>query len=271
MAARDLSELSDQNILMDELVQDRQLGVIRKNVQRVDHVLFGMFELAEKINRGAAYYGAKAQALDRGLSEEQAIKYAKRIVRETQFAFGAVDTPVWMNDDLVKTLTQLQSYNLKQAEFLKRMLGQKDFVGLMRYSGASFAFLYTIGKLFGMTPAQLVPTIGLGGAPLTSTLSSVAGLSASDPQTKAKAITQLQRNFFTLLPAGAQLRKTLQGAHDLERGADLTPAGHVRYPVNPDDALQALLFGPSSLPQAQKYFGSVGKKKTAPEGNPYNQ
>lgn len=271
MVTRNLDELYAQNILSDELVQDRNMGVMKKGMQRVDKGLFALFEVAEKINRGAAYWGAKAQAIDKGLSEEQAMKYAKRIVRETQFAFGAVDTPVWLNDDVVKTLTQLQSYNIKQFEFLSRMAKQKDFAGLVRWTAASLGMVYSIGRLFGMTPQQLIPTLGLGGAPVTSTAIGASQALSSDPQTHAKGVSQLQRNLMTLVPGGAQLRKTLQGAHDLARGKDVTATGRFRFRVPSDAQTRArvLLFGPSALPQAQEYYNSLGKKQ-ATTGNPLN-
>lgn len=268
MAARDLSELHDNNVLSDQLIGDRQTSAIKRTMQAVDSTLFAHYTLTEAINRGSVYFGAKAKALAEGLSEEQAIKYGKRMVRETQFSFGAVDTPVWLNDDVVKTLTQLQTYNVKQTEMLGRMLHQKDFAGLIRFSAASFAMLYTIGRLFGMTASQIVPSIGLGGSPVVSSALAAAGLGSSNSQTHAAAVSQLQRNFFSLIPAGAQIRKTLQGAHDLSRGGDFTTAGKFRYRVGPEDTARALLMGPGSLPQAQKYHNSLGKKK-APTGNPF--
>lgn len=84
-----------------------------------------MFEKAEMINRGGAYYGAKTKALNQGMSEQQAINYAKDIVAKTQFKFGGVHTPVAMGSDLVKTLLQFQTYGLKQAEFLGERLKTK--------------------------------------------------------------------------------------------------------------------------------------------------
>lgn len=271
MLTKNIDELYDQNILSDELVQDRNIGLIRKGAQKVDKALFSLFETAEKINRGAAYYGAKSKALARGLSDSEATKYAKRIVRETQFAFSSVDTPVALNDDVVKTLAQLQSYNLKQMEFLGRMIRQKDFAGMIRWTASTLAFLYTIGRTFGMTANQVIPTVGLGGAPFTSTMLAIPGLFSKDAQTKAKAQSQLQRNLMSLVPGGAQIRKTVQGAEALAQGGSFTPTGKFRFRVDSKDALQALIFGPSVLPQAQNYYQNVGKKKaTTSAGNPFD-
>lgn len=263
IVSRNLDELEREGILSDELIQDKNMSAIKKTMQTVDNGLFSLFQMAEKINRGSAYFGAKAKALDKELSEEEAVKYAKRIVRETQFAFGAVDTPVALNDDVVKTLSQLQTYNVKQAEFLSRMLLQGDYLGLLRWTGASLGMVYTIGRLFGMTPSQIIPTIGIGGAPLTSAAIGVGEALSGDAQTHAKGVSQIWRSGASVFPAGAQIRKTLQGAADLQRGKDVTAKGQFRFRVDHKDAIQALLFGPSSLPQAQKYYDSIGKKKAS--------
>jgi hypothetical protein len=282
MMSNNLQELYDVHVLDDQLVQDRFRKAIEQSTKytgfKLDDALFSFFQTAEKINRGSAYFGAKAKALSEGLSEEQAIKYAKRIVRETQFAFGAVDTPVALNDDLVKTLFQLQTYNVKQAEFLGRMAKQKDFLGLTRWSLGSFVMLMTLGKLIGMTPRQLIPTIGFGGAPLTSTVNALTGVAggptifAQNPQDKAAAENQLKRNLFTLLPGGAQIRKTLQGAGVLLKGKDTTPKGKTRFEIDnhdPATIIRALLFGKSNLPEAQEYYDSLDQKKpAAATGNP---
>jgi hypothetical protein len=270
MASRNLDELAANHVIDDQLIQDRNMGVGKRTMQKLDNGLFSLFQFVENINRGSAYFGAKAKGLHEGLSEEEAIKYAKRIVRETQFAFGAIDTPVFLNDDVVKTLTQLQSYNIKQVEFIGRMIKQKDFAGLARFTAASFGMLYTIGRLIGMTPRQLIPTIGIGGAPLTSTAIGIGDLFSPDAQTRAKGQSQLQRNFMSLFPAGSQVRKSLQGAHDLERGYDATPGGKPRYKVEGKDALRALVFGPSSLPQAQDYYNKSKAPAQSGGSNPYN-
>ena len=40
-----------------------------------------LFELAEKINRGSAYFGAKARALSKGMSEQQAVQEGINMAR----------------------------------------------------------------------------------------------------------------------------------------------------------------------------------------------
>src|SRR5262249_26172422 len=115
-AARE--ELVREGILNNGFIQDRAMSAAKRTMEKLDKGLFVFFDTAEKINRGSAYLGAKAKALRMGKTEAQAIEYAKQLVRDTQFSFGSVDTPVALRSDLAKTLGQFQSYTTKQLEFL---------------------------------------------------------------------------------------------------------------------------------------------------------
>lgn len=272
LMSRNLDELYDNHVLEEEFVQDQKVGVYKTALQKLDPILYGLFEQAEKINRGAAYFGAKSKAVGMGMDESAAVDYAKRIVRETQFAFGSIDTPVALNDDIAKTLTQLQTYNIKQIEMLARMAKNKEFAGLIRFTIGSVVAVNTIGKLFGMNLLQqLFPTVGIGGAPISSLASHVVGAFSSNTQTKASAISGLQSDAASLFPAGAQIRKTVQGLNAYYAGKDVTPTGKTRYtiPHNILTGLQAGFFGKSALPQAQEYYNAIGKPKAA-KGNPFD-
>lgn len=274
LTTNNLKELYTNGVLADDLLTDQKIGVYKTLLQKADKGLFYMFEAAEKINRGAAYFGAKSMAINRGASEQEAINFAKRMVRETQFAFGNVDAPVIMSSDIAKTLLQLQTYNVKQVEFLARMIKNKEYGGLVRFSLASFGFLYTIGRLFGMTPQQLIPSVGLGGGPFGNALSTLVGVfnPNATQQERDQAKADAGRIFATLIPAGAQLRKTVGGLEVYNAGKDVTPTGRTRFKVPHDflTGLRATLFGKSSLPQAQKYYASIGKKSTS-SGNRFDQ
>ena len=64
------------------------------------------------------------------------MEFGREIVRKTQFSFGSIDTPVGLQSDIAKTLTQFQSFTIKQGEFLTEMAMDKNFVGLIRYAVA---------------------------------------------------------------------------------------------------------------------------------------
>lgn len=267
LATGNMAELYEHGILDEAIVQDRKIGVYKTLLQRLDPVLYKMFDTAEKINRGAAYFGAKAKAIDKSLPEDQAIKYAKRMVRETQFSFSAVDSAVALGGDAVKTALQLQNYNIKQIEFFSRMLQNKEYAGLARWTVASLAFVYSIGRAFDMTPAQLVPGIGIGGgsgSPMLNMIDGLAHLGDSNTTKRAAAITELQNTAIQAIPAGNQIKKTVQGISAYAKGKDVTPAGHTRYiiPHDTQHLIQAALFGKSALPEAQAYYKKLGNPKS---------
>jgi hypothetical protein len=271
LTTRNLDELFEHGILDDALIEDRKLGVYKSLLQKFDGTLFKFFDLAEKINRGAAYFGAKSKGLAQGMTEAEAVDFGRRIVRETQFAFGNVDTPLMLSSDLAKLGFQLQSYNFKQIEFLKNMVKNKEFAGLIRFSAASIGMVYTIGQMFGMKPSDIIPTVRFGGSPFGNFFSGLYDMVAGNAQEKTQAKQKFGATLSAFVPAGSQIRKTIQGIEAFNKGKDTTATGRTRYKIEqtPGNAFRAALFGKSSLPAAQEYYDSIGKKKkktAAPAG-----
>lgn len=264
LTTRNLDELFKNGILDDALIQDRKIGIYKSIMQKADPILFKFFDLAEKINRGSAYYGAKAKFIAGGATEAEAIDKAVRLVRETQFAFGNLDSPVIMSSDLAKLAFQLQTYNIKEIEFLKNMVKNKEWGGIIRFIAGSLVTIGTIGKLFGMKLSDVIPTVRLGGSPSGSLLTGLSDLVNGNAQTKASAKKQIGNAILDFLPAGAQLKKTVQGIGAYQQGKDTTPTGKTRFtiPQNPASFIQNALFGKSSTPEAQQYYNSFGSKKS---------
>lgn len=265
MATGNLKDLKLSGVLDEAFSsQDRRLGIKMGILQRIDPGLFGGLKLSELINRGSTFYGAMAKAGDKGLSPAESLKYARRMVRETQFSFDQVDTPVWLSGDVAKTLAQGQSYNSKQIEFLTRMVKNKEFGGLVRYSLATLAFMQTIGSIYGMTVDELFPTVGVGGNPFLRSVKDVGDLGFGNVQEKAKATSDLWQLAASLFPAGAQIRKSIQGVSAVEAGRSKSASGKtVQYviPKTTGNAVRAGLFGKSSLPQAQAYYYKLDHPK----------
>lgn len=271
LVTNNLDELTERGILQDDLIQDQKIGVYKSLLQKLDKGLFYMFETAEKINRGAAYYGAKAKYIGEGKTEEEAVDLAKRLVRKTQFAFGNIDSPVIMSSDLAKTIGQLQTFNIKQIEFLKNMIKNKEYAGLVRFTTGSLAMVYTIGRLFGMTPADLVPTIRTGGTVLGNAFGVLTGLLSTDEQKRSAAKAKIGQTLSTFIPAGSQIRKTFSGIKAVMQGKDTTPTGRVRFkvPQTTGNYIRAGLFGKTNLDEAQQYYNNIGKPK-AKSGNRFS-
>lgn len=230
-----MKELIDEGIFENGFIQDRVLSSFKKKAQAIDKGLFFLFDTAEKINRGAAYWGAKSKALAQGMSENKARDYAKEIVRKTQFLYDTVDTPVGLSSDTVKTLTQFGTYSVKQMEFLASMAKDKNYAGLIRYALSGLAFTYTIGRAFDMKPEELVPFYGSikrGQLPFGQPPSlkapweiTKALVDAPDrfgnPRNLEKKLSDIGSSAVGLVPGGIQMKKLFKEPKEEEKKSGL--------------------------------------------------
>lgn len=279
------NELERVGVLRDTMIQDRTLNATKKTLENMDKGLWVLFNMAEKINRGAAYYGAKSRALAKGMNEKQATQAGIDLARQTQFTFGSVDTPVALQGDIAKTALQFQSYNVKQAEFLGEMAKNKEFAGIARYIGANLAMVYTIGKLFGMEPRDMIPFFNQiqgvvtgesedGRVPKTplqtvaTGVLSVPGVFSPDEATRRKSTKNVQSAIALTVPAGTQIKKTLQGVSDSLQGYNTSQSGRIRFATKNDPVSIArnAVFGPYNNKGAQQYFDNemtpLGEKQS---------
>ncbi len=268
-------EVIDSGILADNFIQDRTLSSTKKAIEKVDKGLFALFDMAEKINRGAAYLGAKSKymaehskELSKGVSlmGETTIKdaeeYAKKIVRDTQFTFGSVDTPVALQNDIVKTLLQFQTYTVKQIEFLTEMAKNKEFLGLLRYGVSGLIFVNTVGKAFGMDWTQLIPSFRFDTPPSLKLPVEVtkAVLNTpnkyNQPRDLKTKLSDIGKSSIGLFPAGSQIKKSLEGFQTVNKGGSFDKGGNLQFEQKQTlpAKIQSLAFGKYVGENAQKYF-----------------
>lgn len=256
-------ELKQVGVLADNIVQDRTLSSTKKVLQGLDRGLFILFDTAEKINRGAAYYGAKAKALAEGKTEQQAIEFGKKIVRDTQFVFGNVDTPVALSSDLAKLATQFQSFTLKQTEFLGGMIKKKDFAGLTRWLGSSLAMVYLIGDTIGMKPTDLIPSFRVGVPPSLQLPFGIGEVAVGAPDKygnppdnnllkRTLENPNIQKGIVNFIPGGGQIRKSAEAIKAMQEGASYTPSGRFRFEVKP--SISTALFGIWNTKEGKEYL-----------------
>ncbi len=268
-------ELVDNGVLVDNFIEDRNLNTTKQFLKKVDEGLYYMFSGAEKINRGNGYFGAKRQALEKGLSESEAIKYAVNFVKKTQFNFGPMDTPAILSGDIAKTLLQFQSFNLKNAEFLLNLAKDKNWGALARYTLSSILFAGTVGKLFGMDYKDIIPFSGvatgqtkIGQTPLIQAIGATGKIAFGDEDKRQQGITDLKRAGTAFFPAGVQIKKSLEGLNLVNKGYNPSASDRVRYsaPDSLGGKAQALLFGANSTANAQDYFDNnrspLGEKQS---------
>lgn len=269
MATQGTKELKELGIFADNFVTDRALSATKKTVEKLDKGLFFLFDTAEKVNRGAAYYGAKSKALSEGKTVEESIEYGKKIVRDTQFQYSAIDTPLALQDDMTKIFLQFLSYPIKQTEFIAGMAKNKEYMGIARYVLGGLAFTYTVGSAVGMEPAELIPFSGYVtgeqrfGTPPSLKLPVEIGKAALDTPDKygnardtEQKLKDVGNAAWGVLPGGIQLKKTLQGREAAAEGASYSPAGQYQFPVGgtPAKNVQAYLFGKYAGKDAKAYF-----------------
>jgi len=270
-------ELIDSGILKQDIIQDKTVTALNKNLERIDKGLFYMFETAEKINRGAAYFGAKAKAIAEGKSELEAIQYAKKVVRDTQFQFGSIDTPVGLQSDVAKTLTQFGTFSVKQLEFLKEMGTNKEWAGLIRYALASTLIVATVGNAFNIKAQDFIPLSYFSkfGTPPSfrfplEIVKAIIGTpdAFGKPRDMEKKASDVLNSAVTYAPAGAQIQKTYRGLSAYEDGKVEKTTGNL---------VKAALLGKTNLIQKQETDPLIKeaadkKKQTASDFRPtYNK
>lgn len=268
-------ELEEVGVLRNDMIQDRKTSVKKAAWERLDKNLFRLFEIAEKINRGAAYYGGKSKALAQGMTEKQAIEAGKAVAEKTQFTFGSVDTPAALQSDIVKLFSQYQSYNVKQAEFLGEKIAKKDIAGLLRYMGAWSVFIYGAGDVLGLNPMSAIPwgsdiqqgESKIGQTPATQLVGGFAKALLKSPdkygnEPADSLVGRLKQQKVpdalgaTIIPAYSQGKKTHQGIKAFNRGYSETDSGRLRYPIEKTQSNQIKtgLFGQYSTKEAREYF-----------------
>jgi len=264
------AELEAEGILNAGFIEDRALSSTKKILEKFDKALFYFFETAEHINRGAAYFGAKAQGLSKGMSEKEAVEYGKKIVRDTQFTFGKIDTPLVLSSDIGKTIGQFQSFTTKQIEFLSEMgkaavkgdQKAKNFFGLLRYAAAGTLFVSIIGKAFGMDIKDLIPSVRLGTPPsLKLPLETVKAIvNTPDKYNQPRDLNQKLKDIgnaaIGLIPGGIQGKKTIQGIEALNKGRVEDSSGRAKYDVggSPIKNIQTIIFGKYVGKGARNYY-----------------
>lgn len=272
------TELEQVGVLRDNFMMDtKQITAWKSLLQKTDEVLYYAFNLAEKINRGGSYFGAKAKAHSLGMNEADAVNYAKEIVRKTQFSFGSVDTPAALGSDIMKTLLQFQTYTLKQFEFLGTKFSEKDFAGLARYVGSTYLLAATFGKFLGWEPKDLFPGLRVGTPPTLQLPYGLYQAATQGTDQYGNELTPTQRllnqnvvkGATSYFPAGGQISKTYQGVNAIREGGMYTPAGRLRYPVEP--SWQAAVLGPSRTEGARSYYSDNNKPLSEKETATYRQ
>jgi hypothetical protein len=276
-------ELQKVGVLDNSFIEDRTLSATKKAGEKMDKVLFAMFEGAEKVNRGAAYYAAKQRAIDKGATLEQAIQAGIDTAAKTQFTFGRVNTPLYLQSDMSKLFFQFQSFNVKQTEFLVEMAANKEYAKLLRFAGASALVFALLSKALGYELEDMVPfgsnikdgKIPIGAAPVFRVLPEAVDFtkavfttpSEDAKNTKQENVKEASKDLgaaigSTTIPGFVQAKKTYSGLKAVKEGEmNVYGKGNVQVEQSPKNAIKGAVFGTKALTIEEPTVKTTGKPK----------
>jgi hypothetical protein len=268
-------------------------GIAAKG-EKAANFMMGMIRGTDISLRAQAYWGAKAQGLDdaiaKGLKGEAAEKFAKdfaiKKVADTQFITSAADMPVKLNGAGVRSLTQLATFSIKQAEMLGELgiktikradgtygLNVKQAGNLLAAASTAALFTEALKPVIGFNEKEWIPfydqiasivdpdsTAGesLYRSPLVSLFAGngKGKIGLFDAIKSGKMDEFLEDNWSQIVPAGTQIKKTVEGIETTQSGISKNPNGKVRYLQDMDlnSQLKASLFGQYSTDAGRQWI-----------------
>jgi hypothetical protein len=276
---------------------DSELGRLNKaqNIgEKGANFMMSMIRGTDVSLRAQAYWGAKdmglEEALAKGLKGAKAEKFAKDFaigkVADTQFITSAADMPVKLNGAGVRSLTQLATFSLKQAEMLAELgvklvkksdgtygINAKQAGNLLAAGTTAALFTEALKPVIGFNEKEWIPfydqvasivnpesTAGesLYRSPLVSLFAGngKGKIGLLDAVKSGKMDEFLQDNWSQIVPAGTQIKKTVEGIQTTTSGVSKNPQGKVRYlqDMGIDDQLKASLFGQYSTDAGRQWI-----------------
>ena len=276
---------------------DAELGRLNK-VQNIGekgaNLIMSMIRGTDVSLRAQAYWGAKSagleEALAKGLKGAKAEKFAKdfaiKKVADTQFITSAADMPVKLNGAGVRSLTQLATFSLKQAEMLAELgvktvkkadgtygINAKQAGNLLAAGATAALFTEVLKPVIGFNEREWIPfydqiasvvdpnsTAGesLYRSPLVSLFAGngKGKIGLLDAIKSGKMDEFLEDNWSQIVPAGTQIKKTVEGVQTTTSGISKNPQGKVRYlqDMGIDNQLKASLFGQYSTDAGRQWI-----------------
>lgn len=276
---------------------DSELGRLNKaqNIgEKGANFMMGMIRGTDVSLRAQAYWGAKSMGLEEALAKnlkgEAAEKFAKdfaiKKVADTQFITSAADIPVKLNGAGVRSLTQLATFSLKQAEMLAELgvklvkksdgtygLNMKQAGNLLAAGTTAALITEALKPVIGFNEKEWIPfydqvasivdpnsTAGesLYRSPLVSLIAGngKGKIGLLDAVKSGKMDEFLQDNWSQIVPAGTQIKKTVEGIQTTTEGISKNPQGKVRYlqDMGLDNQLKASLFGQYSTDAGRQWI-----------------
>jgi len=249
-------------------------------LSKVDNALGFLIQLGDKEMVRLAWGAQFEKSLSKGANFEQAVKEADNIAFKTQSSFNVTDLPPAFRSKLASSFLQFQNTVNNGLNYLRFDLGKEGqergkwgvFKAGLMWLGTLLA-LNMVYRQFGIPSAvdewsDVFPLISIAeyGAPVTYSLpTSILGLVlAKTPQDRTKAAKALRRAIFLFLPAGNQVRKTLEGIYSVSKGGKFDKKGKLQFSIRGfAEQVRAITFGPYGTKKGREYIKRGFKKETS--------
>jgi GH24 family phage-related lysozyme (muramidase) len=240
-------------------------------LSKVDKTLGFLLQWSDKEMVRIAWGAQFEKSLSKGVAFEKAIREADDMAFRTQSGFNVTDLPPAFRSRIASSFLQFQNTVNNGLNFLRFDLGKEgQEKGKWRVFKAALMWLGTLLVLnriyreFGIpTPVDewtdVFPLISMAeyGTPATYSLpTSVLQVTlAKTPQDRNKALKALRRAAFLFLPAGNQIRKSLEGIYAASRGGKFDKRGRLQFPIRGfAEKTRSVLFGPYGTKAGQRYI-----------------
>lgn len=269
-------------------------GKVSSTAEKGAEFMMSMIRGTDISLRAQAYWGGKSMGLEeaiaKGLKGVEAEKFAKdfaiKKVADTQFITSAADIPVKLNGAGVRSLTQLATFSLKQAEMLGELgiktfkkadgtigINYKQARNLLAAAGTAALFTEALKPVIGFNEKEWIPfydqiasvvdpnsTAGesLYRSPLVSLFAGngKGKIGLFDAVKSGKMDEFLNDNWSSIVPAGTQIKKSVEGLTTTTSGVSKNPEGKVRFlqDMGIDNQLKASLFGQYSTDAGRQWI-----------------
>lgn len=267
-------------------------GKVKDLNSKFGNIMMAGMSLTDNVLRSQAYMAAKMDGAAKGLKGKELVSYAAEGARKTQFDTSVLDTPTNMSSASFKTVSQLMTFTLKQTEAMAEYGIQtvkdpktgkftiKNTAKNINRFGQAVALgagmTAVLGPLVGFKAEEFNPlNQQLGGDSAdemlyrSPVLKLLFGDGKSDSKGKAKnpglidvmmgkadMDKFMSSQWTSVVPGGAQLKKTIGGDELNKSGVSTSGSGKVQFSKGDSNELQNLVFGKYSSANGREWVNT---------------
>lgn len=143
-----------------------QEGLLGRSMNRPDGQIFTAirklgnagkwpFNMAEYTDQMTAFLGARLKGLSQGMTEEQAIKYAHEVRKNTAFTYGVLGTPRIMQSPVGRLAFQFGIFPIKRFEMFQLWAKRGEWDKLAKSMLASYALINGMRRALNINEDRL--------------------------------------------------------------------------------------------------------------------